>query len=399
MSSRRSHLLAVFQALFVTFLWSTSWVLIKIGLEEIPALTFAGVRYTLSFLLLLPLVALDARHRRALRRLSAREWAGLALLGVVFYAVTQGSQFVGLERLPAVTVSLVLSFSPALVSLMGIPLLGEIPSRRQWVGVALFLAGVLVYFLPVVVPPDALGLTVVVLGLTANSWGTILGRSVNRGGRLHPLPVTTVSMGVGSILLLAAGLAAEGAPAFSLSGWVIVLWLALVNTAFAFTLWNHTLGRLTAIESSLINNTMLIQIAVLAWVFLGEPLTARQLAGVALAALGVVLVQLRGAGSDSLAPRRGKGMEFRHEPENRRFVAEGEGARGVLDYARVGEGKLAYQHTYVPPEHRGAGIASRLVRFALEHARAEGLAVVPSCPFVARYIDEHPEYADLRADR
>ncbi|HKZ55913.1 MAG TPA: DMT family transporter [Anaerolineales bacterium] len=48
------HLSAVFQALFVTFLWSTSWVLIKWGLDEIPPLIFAGLRYGLGFLCLLP---------------------------------------------------------------------------------------------------------------------------------------------------------------------------------------------------------------------------------------------------------------------------------------------------------------------------------------------------------
>jgi len=43
----RSHLIPALQALFVTFLWSSSWVLIKFGLEEIPPLTFAGLRYGL----------------------------------------------------------------------------------------------------------------------------------------------------------------------------------------------------------------------------------------------------------------------------------------------------------------------------------------------------------------
>jgi drug/metabolite transporter (DMT)-like permease len=46
--------LAILIALFVVFLWATSWVLIKIGLEQIPALTFAGLRYTMGFILLLP---------------------------------------------------------------------------------------------------------------------------------------------------------------------------------------------------------------------------------------------------------------------------------------------------------------------------------------------------------
>ena len=69
-------------------------------------------------------------------------------------------------------------------------------------------------------------------------------------------------------------------------------WLAVVNTAFAFTLWNHTLRTLTAIESNVMNNTMLIQIALLAWIFLGESLNGRQLLGIALAVVGIAIVQL-----------------------------------------------------------------------------------------------------------
>jgi drug/metabolite transporter (DMT)-like permease len=67
----------------------------------------------------------------------------------------------------------------------------------------------------------------------------------------------------------------------------------VVNTAFAFTLWNHTLRTLPAMESSVINGTMLIQIALLAWLFLGEDLTSQEWIGVILAGLGVLLVQLR----------------------------------------------------------------------------------------------------------
>jgi drug/metabolite transporter (DMT)-like permease len=49
---RTPRLRAILQALFVTFLWSTSWVLVKIGLEDIPAVTFAGLRYFLAIPLL-----------------------------------------------------------------------------------------------------------------------------------------------------------------------------------------------------------------------------------------------------------------------------------------------------------------------------------------------------------
>ena len=50
--TRRPRRFPRLQAVIVTFLWSTSWVLIKLGLEEIPAINFAGLRYTLAFLIL-----------------------------------------------------------------------------------------------------------------------------------------------------------------------------------------------------------------------------------------------------------------------------------------------------------------------------------------------------------
>lgn len=295
MSRSRSHLVPVFQALFVTFLWSTSWVLIKFGLKEIPAISFAGIRYTLAFLFLAPVILSRDDLRAALRELTQADWKRLSLLGVVYYALTQGALFMGLALLPAVALSLILSFSPAAVALLGAPFLGERLTRRQWGGVVLFLVGALVYFLPVKAEVNAIGLAVAAVGLLANASGSILGRAANRHGNIHPLLVTLVSMGVGSMLLLATGFIVEGIPRLDASGWGIVLWLAIVNTAFAFTLWNYSLRHLTAIESSLINNTMLVQTALLAWLFLGESITPREGLGLLLALVGVILVQLSAA--------------------------------------------------------------------------------------------------------
>ncbi len=281
-------------ALFVTFLWSTSWVLIKFGLEEIPPISFAGIRYMLAFLILAPAVAANATRREELRGLRPFDWLRLSVLGIVLYSLTQGAQFVALSFLPAVTLSLILSFSPAAVALSGASFLGERLNRRQWVGVVCFLSGAAVYFLPLEAPLQTLGLTVAAVGLLAQSSASVLGRAVNRRGDLHPLLVTVVSMGVGSLLLLATGFVAEGVPQLDASGWSIVLWLAIFNTALAFTIWNHTLGSLTAIESNLINNTMLVQIAILAWLFLGEPIQPKEAIGLILAMIGVLVVQLAG---------------------------------------------------------------------------------------------------------
>jgi drug/metabolite transporter (DMT)-like permease len=73
---------------------------------------------------------------------------------------------------------------------------------------------------------------------------------------------------------------------------MIIAWLAIVNTAVAFTLWNKSLQSLTAIESSIINNTMLPQIAILAWIFLDEPLNLRQILGLGLVTIGIIIVQV-----------------------------------------------------------------------------------------------------------
>jgi drug/metabolite transporter (DMT)-like permease len=77
--------------------------------------------------LLLPL-ALRSGQLAALRRLRVGMWLRLVLLGLLFYAVTQGAQFLSLVYLPAVTTSLLLSFTTILVSLLGIVLLRERPT-------------------------------------------------------------------------------------------------------------------------------------------------------------------------------------------------------------------------------------------------------------------------------
>jgi drug/metabolite transporter (DMT)-like permease len=296
LNSRSPRFRAVLQALLVTFLWSTSWVLIKVGLEDIPALTFAGLRYALAFVCLLPF-ALRPRQLASLRALPAGMWWRLVALGLLFYSVTQGAQFVGLSLLPAAMVSLLLSFTTIIVALLGVLLLRERPTPLQWVGTALCLAGVLVYLYPVSLPREAtIGLVVTGGGVLANSLAAILSREVNRGGQIEPAAVTVVSMGVGAVVLLGGGLAVQGLPHLTWVNWAIIVWLSVVNTAFAFTLWNHTLRTLSAMESSIINNTMLAQIAVLAWVFLGERLTPRQVVGLVASVLGTLLVQLRSAG-------------------------------------------------------------------------------------------------------
>ncbi len=294
-SSISPRIKGVFQALFVTFLWSTSWVIIKFGLADIPALPFAGLRYFIAFLCLVP-VALVRKPSSSWKKLTKKEWMILGLLGLIYYAFTQGAQFLSLAYLPAMTASLILNFTTTVVALSGIVLLAERPGRTQWIGVVINLAGILIYFFPANLPANqVIGIAVAVIGMIANAGSSLLGRYVNRLGTISPLQVTTVSMGIGSALLLMMGVISQGLPRLSPGNWLTIFWLAVVNTALAFTLWNKSMRSLSAMESSIINSTMLIQIAILAWIFLGERVTWQEGIGMVLAAAGVMIVQVRGS--------------------------------------------------------------------------------------------------------
>lgn len=286
----------VLQALLVTFLWSTSWVIIKFGLAEIPPLPFAGLRYFIAFLCLVPFTIFRI-HSSQWKKLSKREWTLLGFLGLIYYAFTQGAQFLSLSYLPAMTASLILNFTTTVVALSGIVLLAERPSLIQWIGVFINLIGILIYFFPADLPTNQIiGIVIAIIGVIANAGSSLLGRYVNRLGTISPLQVTTVSMGIGSALLLIMGVITQGLPQLSPTNWIAIIWLAVVNTAIAFTLWNKTMRILSATESSIINSTMLIQIAILAWIFLGERVTWQEGIGMVLAAAGVMIVQIRKRG-------------------------------------------------------------------------------------------------------
>ena len=292
--TNRSHLAAVAQALFVTFLWSTSWVLIKFGLRsDLPPVTFAGLRYTLAFLCLLPVVLFNGEHRKTIRELPKAQWGELIVLGLLYYTLAQGSQFVGLALLPAPTLTLLLNFSPIFIAVYSMYSIHERTSLLQWGGIFITVVGALVYFLPLSLEGgQTLGLLAAFVGVTSNAAAAVLGRKVNSHGRISPIVVTTISMGVGGVLMLVIGVGVQGIRVLTLQQWAIIGWLALVNTAFAFTLWNKSLQTLTAVESGIINSTMLPQITILAWIFLGETINGKQMLGLACVVAGILVVQL-----------------------------------------------------------------------------------------------------------
>lgn len=89
--------------------------------------------------------------------------------------------------------------------------------------------------------------------------------------------------------------------------------------------------------------------------------------------------------------------EVRDNPTQSRFelVVDDE-VVALADY-RVHGDRIVIPHTEVDPRHRGKGYGTTLVRGALDEIRGSGRAVVPACPFVRDFIDDHDEYRDLLA--
>lgn len=90
-------------------------------------------------------------------------------------------------------------------------------------------------------------------------------------------------------------------------------------------------------------------------------------------------------------------IDVRDAPQRSRYELVDDGE--VVAYAdyREHDGDLMFPHTVVDPSRRGQGLGEVLVRAALDDVRRRGRRVVPTCWFVAAFLDRHADYADLRA--
>jgi predicted GNAT family acetyltransferase len=88
-------------------------------------------------------------------------------------------------------------------------------------------------------------------------------------------------------------------------------------------------------------------------------------------------------------------VEVRDNPSEHRFEIHDDGKlAGFARYVRR-PGRIFFVHTEIDPAFEGRGLGSQLASAALDATRATGERVVPLCPFIASYVERHPEYADL----
>lgn len=287
-TKKPSRALSLVEAIATTMIWASSFVLVKLALPYVGPLTLAGLRYFLAFLLLLPFMI---RKGKAMRQWPSRLWLHLCLLGLSAYTLGNGALFWGLKYLPATTGAFLLNLVPLLVLFLGIIWLHELPTRRQLLGVVVGLGGSLFFFSPGLAGGESAGIGIVLVGMAGFVLFAVLGRSMARAQAVGTLSLTAVPLAFGGGALLLIALPIEGWPQLPLAAWGIVLILTLINTAFAYLLYNHALQALTALEMNMLLNLSPLGTAVLAWLFLDERLSPIQLIGMVTVIVGVALVQ------------------------------------------------------------------------------------------------------------
>ncbi|RJP26727.1 MAG: DMT family transporter [Candidatus Abyssobacteria bacterium SURF_5] len=307
---RRLHVAALGQMLVVTLLWSSSFPIHKILLNQgMPPLTLAGYRYFAAALVLAAALWLNSGNgwlRQKENEVAGAEsslslLAVLAAVGLFMYGA-QGIHMIALSILTASDSGLVsMTWAPIAVVLFTLALERRLPRPVQLSGLALVLLGLYSYFPLRLQSVRLLGIGLNVISSSTWALAVILTHRTLSHTRVSSLRLTAVSMLAGSSLLLIAALAHDGAyiPTIWQAMWLA--YLATVNTAFGFALYNHTMRVLGPFELIVFQDSMIIQIGIFSAVFLGEMITPAMALGMFFVTIGIAVVQIFAPGARAAA--------------------------------------------------------------------------------------------------
>lgn len=313
---RHEVIWALGAAFLTTFLWSTSYVAIKIGLEqeEIPPLTFAALRYLVGFIILGSILYFRKDNIRtgSDAQLSRKILVLIAIMGIAGYALEPGLRYLGMTpdagNLPALHSAFVSNFNPAIVLFLGLIVYLALPTPKQILGLSLALIGAYVYFILMpgsggkINSSEAWGILLTVG--SGFAWGTYQIVTKHLTQKTNVLLQTALAMGVGSLVLLSFALLIEGWPIVSVNLIILVVLLGSFNTALAYLLWNYALRYLGSFEATMLQNTMLIQIAILSVLFLHQKVSLNMIFGILLVLMGVFLVQIEGLKNNTIHSKK-----------------------------------------------------------------------------------------------
>ncbi|HEV8369817.1 MAG TPA: EamA family transporter [Pyrinomonadaceae bacterium] len=280
--------------LILCCIWGSTWLFIKVGLEDLPPLTFAGIRFVISFLILFAIIRL-----RGLRLPNSRDdWMLLALTGVLSFSLNYGLVFWGEQHISSGLAALLQATLPAFgLVIAHFYLPAERITGAKVVGIILGVCGVGIVFsnqLAIAGGKALAGCVALVLSSFFAAYSNVLVKS--RGKNLEPAILAAGQMFFGMIPLLFVGIPLEGTPLkfrWTLMAMVSVFYLAVVGSVVAFLLYYWLVHNMDVTKSMLIALVTPVVAVILGVFVLREQLNWRTLAGGAMIMIGIGFIVMQ----------------------------------------------------------------------------------------------------------
>jgi drug/metabolite transporter (DMT)-like permease len=266
--------------LLLASVWGSTWLFIKVGLQDLPPFSFAAVRFLVAPI---PLVVWLVLRRRPLRHTPA-DWRLMIVTGLLTFTVNYGLVFWGELHVSAGLAALIYTTFPILGMLQAHWLLPSEPfTARKAGGAALALLGVAVIFqnqIDLRGPMALAGSVAILVAATGTAYADVLIKK--SGVHIDPVEMAAVQMVAGVIPLLGLALAVEGNPlalAWTPRAVVSLLYLAFIGSTLTFVLLYWLIQRMQVTRAMLIPLLSTVIAVLLDAVVLGERLHWRTLVG------------------------------------------------------------------------------------------------------------------------
>jgi len=282
--------------LLLGVIWGSTWLFIKLGLEDLPPFSLAGLRFFLAAAIMWGYLVI----RRIRLPRSRGDWMLLTATGLLTFGLDYGLIFWGENHISAGLTSILFSTMPLFVLVLAhfmVP--AERMTRRKLAGILVGIGGVALIFSRQLAVTDSLamwGAVAILAGAAFAAVSTVLVRRY--GGHIAPAVLTTVQMRVGCLPLLLIGFTLEGSPTsfhWTPIAWTSLLYMAVIGSAVAFVLVYWLLKRIGAVRSVLIIPFSTVVAVILGIVVLGEAFTWRTGVGGLLVILGLLAASRSGA--------------------------------------------------------------------------------------------------------
>ncbi len=276
----------------IYFLWGTTFLAIRIAVEELPPLFAAGSRFLVAGVLLFGFMVAKGEARP-----NARQWRNLLVLSLLLFVAEYGPLFWAEKYVPSGIVSVLAATIPILTLVLEMLVLRQQKWRASLAAATLLgFAGVGVLLLPGGQNHFGIGPCLAILcGCTAWSLGTVLSRSMELPEARPVTAGAAMMLGGGILLLLSAGLGElHTIPHISLRALGELVYLIIFGSLLGFTAFVWLLAHMPATRVASHAYVNPIVAVALGYFLAGEAVTLRTLAGTALVLISVFMILRRG---------------------------------------------------------------------------------------------------------